>query len=124
MWERKTIEETVTSTADVFQQEKVPLTRADNDRLSGKRRIDRLLSPLPDGKPGLVIFANCVNLIRTLPALPYDKTRVEDVDSDAEDHAYDALRYLTTGYVESPAKQTKDYDMARDYRKLMEAARL
>ena len=43
--------------------------------------------------PRLQVFANCVNLIRTLPALPYDNVRVEDVDTHAEDHGYDALRY-------------------------------
>ena len=48
----------------------------------------RLLKP-----PRLQVFSTCTNLIRTLPALPYDTIRVEDVDTDAEDHAYDALRY-------------------------------
>ena len=33
-------------------------------------------------------------MIRTLPALCYDAVRVEDIDSDMEDHAYDELRYL------------------------------
>ena len=32
-------------------------------------------------------------MVRTLPTLPYDELRPEDVDTDAEDHAYDALRY-------------------------------
>lgn len=45
------------------------------------------------GKPRLYIFANCLNLIRTLPVIPMDKTNPEDVDTGAEDHAYDALRY-------------------------------
>ena len=48
-----------------------------------------------DGRPGLVIFTNCRNLIRTLPALPYS-TRTLDVDTNAEDHAVDALRYGLT----------------------------
>ena len=54
------------------------------------------MGDLPDGKPGLVIFENCVNLVRTLPALPYSKVNVEDVDTNAEDHAYDALKYGQT----------------------------
>jgi hypothetical protein len=29
-----------------------------------------------------------------LPNLTYDDSNVEDVNSDQEDHAYDALRYL------------------------------
>jgi hypothetical protein len=56
-----------------------------------------MLSDLPDGQPGLLIFETCFNLARTLPALVYDKVQIEDVDTDGEDHAYDALRYLTTG---------------------------
>jgi hypothetical protein len=41
----------------------------------------------------MFIFSNCTNLIRTLPLLPTDKNNPEDVDTHAEDHAYDALRY-------------------------------
>jgi len=44
-------------------------------------------------KPNLTIFENCYNLIRTLPSLPVDKTNSEDVDTHAEDHAFDALKY-------------------------------
>ena len=32
--------------------------------------------------------------MRTLPTLPLSKTNSEDVDTKAEDHAYDALRYM------------------------------
>jgi hypothetical protein len=39
--------------------------------------------------PGL----GCPNLIRTLPALPFDEHDPEDVDTMSEDHAPDALRY-------------------------------
>lgn len=102
MWSSKNQAGVVTSTADEYAAEGVPLTRADNDRLSGKRKVDRLLENLADGKPGLQVLDSCTNLIRTLPALAYDKTNVEDVDTDMEDHGYDTLRYLLTG--------------ARDYR--------
>lgn len=96
MWGRKTSGETVTSTADEYAVCGVVLTQASNDRIDGKRKVDRLLLPLADGLPGVQVFSTCANLIRTLPALPYDKTRVEDIDTDAEDHAYDALRYGLT----------------------------
>lgn len=92
MWARKT-QVTITSTADEYAAAGVPLTPGDNDRLSGKRKVDRMLQNLPDGKPGLMVFATCRNLIRTLPALPYDDTRIEDINTKAEDHGYDALRY-------------------------------
>lgn len=99
MWATKsTNDETkpFTSTAEIYQQNGIDPTRANNDRLDGKRRVDRLLGNLPDNKPGLLIFRNCSNLIRTLPELVFDETHVEDVDTDQEDHAYDALKYLTT----------------------------
>lgn len=92
MWAKQTAE-IITSTADEYAQEGVYLTKADNHRLNGKRKIDRVLSDLPDGKPELMVFESCVNLIRTLPSLPYDTLHVEDVDTTAEDHAYDALKY-------------------------------
>ena len=41
----------------------------------------------------LFIFSTCTNLVRTLPALQHDESNLEDLDSDGEDHAADALRY-------------------------------
>lgn len=93
MWTKRSMEDTTFSTADEYRAEGVVLVRADNHRMTGKRKIDELLAPLPDGRPGLVVFETCDNLIRTLPALPYDKIAIEDVDSRAEDHAYDTLKY-------------------------------
>lgn len=43
--------------------------------------------------PGLVFFSTCTHIIRTLPALQHDSHKAEDVDSEGEDHAPDALRY-------------------------------
>lgn len=81
-----------------------PADRSPGSRINGKLEIHRRLALNPTGqideetgeeikKPGLIIFNNCVNLIRTLPILPLDKNKTEDVDTDSEDHAYDALRY-------------------------------
>lgn len=62
-------------------------------RIQGKALIHAALKLRADGAPTLRIFRNCKNLIRTLPALPYDTLNPEDIDTNAEDHAYDALRY-------------------------------
>jgi hypothetical protein len=45
-------------------------------------------------KSRLQIFKTCYNLIRTLPALIHDQRNIEDLDTNGEDHAADALRYL------------------------------
>lgn len=68
--------------------------RSKHSRENGKLEVHRRLSVNPDTKESLIkIFSNCENLIRTLPQLPLDPNNVEDVDTKAEDHAYDALRY-------------------------------
>lgn len=46
----------------------------------------------PDS-PHFYTFRGCSNLIRTLPTLPRDKRKPDDVDTDAEDHIGDAVRY-------------------------------
>ena len=46
------------------------------------------------GQPRVRIMENCTNLVRTLPTLPLSKNNPEDVDTKADDHAYDALRYM------------------------------
>lgn len=46
-----------------------------------------------DGLPRFLVYNTCRDLIRTLPALPRDRSNPEDVDTTAEDHLADALRY-------------------------------
>ena len=68
---------------------------ADKNRLPGKIELQRRLAvDERTEEPKLKIFATCTNLIRTLPTIPLSKTNSEDVDTKAEDHAYDALRYM------------------------------
>ena len=73
---------------------------ADNKRVASKGAMggwdqvrNRLVGQGPK-RPMIVIFDTCVNLIRTLPALQHDDLKPEDVDTDSEDHAPDALRYM------------------------------
>lgn len=74
-----------------------PADQRPGSRISGKAEVHRRLAlrDVGDGtqKPGLMLFNNCTNLIRTLPVMPLDKNNLEDVDTNSEDHAYDALRY-------------------------------
>lgn len=63
-------------------------------RLFGMQRVMDALMPAPDGFPHWQITTACPNLIRTLPELPFDEANPEDVDTEAEDHAYDDCRYF------------------------------
>jgi len=72
-----------------------PSDRTPKSRISGKLEIHKRLKIVDEKKkePGIRIFSTCRNLIRTLPLLPLDDHNPEDVNTHAEDHAYDALRY-------------------------------
>ena len=70
------------------------LRRADKNRIQGKIQIHEYLRVQPSGRPKIQIFSSCPNLIRELQSIPLDKKNPEDVDTNAPDHAYDALRYL------------------------------
>ena len=70
------------------------LRRADKNRIQGKIQIHERLKLNDKGRPKLQIFRTCPNIIRELQSIPIDKTKPEDVDTKASDHAYDALRYL------------------------------
>jgi len=107
MWTKKSYEDRLTSSAEEYQKAGVRLTQADNDRIRGLRRVREFLADAEDGRPGIQVFSTCRNLIRTLPALPHDEHNPEDVDSDAEDHGYDALRYGLTWKIRGPRRKPK-----------------
>lgn len=65
------------------------------------------------GKPKIFVFNTCKELIKCLGSLPLDENDPEDVDTDADDHAWDALMYaimsrpnLSNGYDEWLSKDT------------------
>lgn len=90
--------------------------RSKGSRVAGKNELHRRLQidPYTD-KPGIVFFNTCFNTIAQLPLLPLDKNNPEDVDTTAEDHGYDALRY---GIMTRPKAKTFDFGAvkARAYR--------
>lgn len=101
MWNTKNIADMVSSSDNEYMHEGVYLTKADNSRLNGKRKIDRLLENLADGLPGLVVFKTCKEFINSFPYLMLNEEGhgdMEDVNTDQDDHQYDALRYALTSY--------------------------
>lgn len=71
----------------------LPMKRGNNKRNSQVATIKNWLSTAPDGMPHWLITGNCVNLIRTLPMLVYDEHKVEEIDTDQEDHGADSCSY-------------------------------
>jgi hypothetical protein len=73
-----------------------PSEKGSGSRVHGLSVIHQRLALRKDGFGGLVVFRNCRNLIRTLPAMTYDTRHPEDIDGAWEQHACDALRYGLT----------------------------
>ena len=95
-----------------------------NNRLSGLMQFHYRMHFDDNGECLFQVFTNCKNTIRTLPALVYDKKTVEDIDTEGEDHIYDAIRYGLMEYTVAPRapKVKPDYrsdplNMARDFQK-------
>ena len=70
-----------------------PCQAGDNARTLGWQRLRHWLVPAPDGIPWLTIDPSCRYLRRTLPGLISDVRDPEDVNTEGDDHAADALRY-------------------------------
>jgi hypothetical protein len=70
------------------------LKQGTRNRVSRVATLHNWLSIAPDGLPYLLITEDCIHTVRTLPALIYDESKVEDVDTEGEDHLYDALTYI------------------------------
>jgi hypothetical protein len=87
------------SIADEFRASGIYLTPAQKgDRIQGWLKMKRLLADAGKlDKPGLYISRACKYWFQTIPSLPYDLKRVEDLDSSAPDHAADATRYGILG---------------------------
>jgi Terminase-like family. len=73
--------------------------RADNARVPSRGAMGgwdqmraRLIGESED-RPMVVCFSTCDQSIRTIPVLQHDKDRLEDLDTDGEDHAADEWRY-------------------------------
>lgn len=72
----------------------VVFEKGDNTRIAGKNNFHEYLKFDAEGRPMMYFFSNCEAIIRTLPTLVYDEHKVEDIDTDGEDHAYDECRYF------------------------------
>ena len=85
-----------------------PSDRSKGSRVAGKNEVHRRLQIDEfTEEPRLVFFNTCTNIVSQLPSIPLDKKNPEDVDTKAEDHLYDALRY---GIMSRPRFSIFDYD--------------
>lgn len=100
-----------TSMAKQMAGERVLWTRPSKGKGSRVTSADMLAQRLsaslkhPMEEPGIFIFNTCHHLRRTLPILPRDPKNPDDVQSDSEDHLYDALRLRLLFGIHGPVKR-------------------
>ena len=86
--------ETGKSIADVAAEHSVFFNKGDHERINGWMQCHYYLAFDESGFPMFYVFKNCKNFIRTIPLLQYDEHKVEDLDTDGEDHIADSWRYF------------------------------
>lgn len=113
------------SVADTAAKNQVYFSPGDHARIPGWMQMHYRMSFDENGKPMMYVFSNCKAFIRTIPTLQYSKTRVEDLDTEGEDHVADEVRYFCMSrpikptlaqepdrYKDSPMYQALDIDKA------------
>jgi PBSX family phage terminase large subunit len=65
-----------------------------NDRVPGWMQVRERMKFDENGKAMIYFFNTCKAIIRTMPLMMFDEHKVEDLDSDLEDHACDEVRYF------------------------------
>lgn len=95
------------SARDAYRLGGVVLAKGTNDRLPGKMRVHEFLAvDAMTKRPRLRVFRTCTHLIASLPNLVYSQVDPEDVDTEGDDDAYDALRYGLMALARPPTSPT------------------
>lgn len=82
------------SIINAMERHGVYFEKGKNNRLHGLMEVHNRLKFDDEGRARFYVFKTCKSFIRTFPNLIYDAKRVEDVDTQCEDHSYDDLRYV------------------------------
>lgn len=103
------------SLADKMEAQGVRWEKADKrpgSRVSGAALLCELLEAALEAKesesgigerPAIYFMEHCRGIISRFPVLPRDSKNPEDIDTDSEDHDYDALRYRVTSLTRKPS---------------------
>lgn len=104
------------SISDKMMKAGVKWTESDKrpgSRLNGASLLCEMLEAALEAKdnesgvaerPALYFFENCTGIISRFPVLSRDTKNPDDIDTDQEDHDYDALRYRVTAKNKRPAR--------------------
>lgn len=102
--------ETGESIADTANKCGIYFVKGDHQRIPGWMQCHYRLAFDKYGKSMFYVFNDCKDFIRTIPLLQYDAHKVEDIDTDGEDHIADEWRYLLMSRPIKPRMMQKKDD--------------
>ena len=102
------------SIAETALQYGIDFTPGDNERIPGWMQVHYRLQFDENGYARMYIFDNCAAFIRTIPLMMYDKHKVEDLDTDLEDHVSDEVRYACMSRPVKPIREVKRRTIIND----------
>ena len=86
--------ETGISVAEVAAKYNILFSPGDHKRIPGWMQCHYRMQFDEEGYPRMYVLDTCKDFIRTIPLLQYDDHKVEDVDTEGEDHIADEWRYF------------------------------
>jgi len=124
MWARQ--KDTGKTLAEVFMTNGLPIVPVSNNRVQGHLLVKEQLAIRKDGKPGLVIFNTCPELISDIQDIQADEKNPNDCAKIPHEitHTVDALRYYcvsrqTAAEAEQAALEDDDEDEGEEYQEYM-----
>ena len=108
MWNRQDREDEFKSPQEDYLDYNIVLTKANNDRISGLNAVRNSFQIKKSEETGkqyaqFQCLDCCGETMMSIPALPYEQSKGEkkneDVDTHANDHVYDAIRYFILKFI-------------------------
>ena len=115
MWNRQ--KDTGKSMAEIFMLNQVGIVKSDNNRVQGHLQIKEMLADLPDGKPGLIFFENCKQIIGDIQSIQADENNPSDCAKNPHEitHTVDGIRcYCISRVLSSNAEDNSAADEDED----------
>lgn len=102
------------SIAETASKHGIYFDKGDHERITGWMQVHYRMAFDEEGIPQMYIFKNCKAFIRTIPLLMYDEHKVEDLDTDLEDHVADEVRYMCMARPIKPRAPEKKQPVGED----------
>lgn len=102
------------SIADCAARHQVYFSKGDHERIPGWLQVHYRFAFDENGFPMMYVFKNCKAFIRTIPLLQYDDHKVEDLDTEGEDHVADEVRYFLMSRPIKPRVKHKPDDYEKN----------